>query len=199
MSKAKKRRTTGTRKPAVPRLPERSASMEEFDEPHAGPASDTAVVYAHRDRVHPHNPKRLSPTQVADFATILDGLAAGVASSLVAHGHAQEVSELEPWAVLEAARPNSPVEAAVLRAMVLAGAQQRQLIALSGKCPPGSEAARRYAELALRAGREVVRAAEVWRKLHEPAPVHVGPGGQANVVGGDQHVYRSNNKNGGTD
>ena len=118
----------------------------------------------------------MSPAEVQDFVAVLDGIAAHEAGKCVATGEDVEISLLEHWSLIQEAQPRTPVEGYVLRAMAMAAAQQRQLVALSGRTQD-PDAQRRYAELGLRAGREVCRAAETWRKLRQPGAVIVATGG----------------------
>ena len=109
---------------------QRPERVEQQEEVAKRPDSDPGTVLAKRrgDRVVPQNRHNLSPLEVRDMATVLDGAAAGTAMKPVIGGEGEDLAALEPWALLESAGEVSPVEALVLRSMGMASAQQRQLL-----------------------------------------------------------------------
>lgn len=161
-----------------------------------GPEPSVRVLTDDGERLRPTASFDPTPAKVRDLSVTIDGVVAGRLQTDVAYAECREAAELEPWSVLEESRPRTPIEAMVLRSMALAAAQQRQLLDLSARVT-FPKAKIRYAELALRAAREITRAATVVHELRRPPAVRVAPGAQANVVGGDQFINRGEGRDGG--
>lgn len=142
-----------------------------------------------RTRINPSTTHGLTPRMVADLALVGDGLVLARLAESVASGLLPVAAEIEPRAVVDTANPRSPVEEMVLRSMVLAAGQQRHLLHLAAEAR-APEVRMRYADLALRASREVARGAAAWNALRRPPSVVVESGAQANVVGGDQVIHQ---------
>lgn len=159
----------------------------ELGEESAGPGDKQVELKVKDGRFQPPNPNGLTPALTVDLGLIVDGVVSQRLQKDLAHGLPADAAMHEPRQIHDAAAPSNPVEAMVLRSMVLASAQQRQLLDLSAraKMMPDSQ---RYAALALKAAREVSRSAAVWDALRKPPRVHIGNGAQANIVGGDQVI-----------
>jgi len=140
-----------------------------------------------KGQIRRHSDHGLTETRAADVDLATDGVVTQRLTRRVAGGAAANAAGERPPIAHQDAAPRSPVEWMVLRSMVLASAQQRQLLSVSASATHHGHC-QRYANLGLRAAREVARAATVWSTLRKPPAVTLGPGAQANVVGGSQNI-----------